>query len=89
MARSTDTLSLLKDISTGVFDPTNRRVGSHNLIPVAVGRDIHHIVPVSGSFSGGRGALSELAVGVAVRLAAQDNAAAMEDRTNLTAQPGR
>ncbi|RYG89422.1 transglutaminase family protein [Loktanella sp. IMCC34160] len=59
------------------FDPTNRSVGSQNLIPVAVGRDIHHIVPVSGSFSGGPGALSDLAVGVTLRLATRDQAAAM------------
>ncbi|WP_328701224.1 transglutaminase family protein [Sedimentitalea arenosa] len=71
------------------FDPTNRSVGSQNLIPVAVGRDIHHIVPVSGSFSGGRSALSDLAVSVAVRLSAHDHAAAMEDKTNSKAQPSR
>ncbi|MXQ08993.1 transglutaminase family protein [Alphaproteobacteria bacterium GH1-50] len=65
------------------FDPTNRSVGSQNLIPVAVGRGIHQIVPVSGSFSGGRGALSDLAVGVEVRLAAHDDAAAMMDSTVL------
>ena len=34
------------------FDPTNRSVGSANLIPVAVARNIHQISPVSGSFSG-------------------------------------
>lgn len=49
------------------FDPTNRSVGSHNLIPVAVGRDIHQVVPVSGSFSGERHALSYLGVEVSVR----------------------
>ncbi|MGX9353442.1 transglutaminase family protein (plasmid) [Shimia sp. W99] len=65
------------------FDPTNRSVGSQNLIPVAVGRGIHQIVPVSGSFSGGRGALSDLAVGVEVRLAAHDDAAAIMDSTLL------
>ncbi|MDO6588382.1 transglutaminase-like domain-containing protein [Salipiger sp. 1_MG-2023] len=64
------------------FDPTNRSVGSQNLIPVAVGRDIHHIAPVSGSYSGGRGAHSDLAVGVAVQLAKNDHAAAMEEWTD-------
>jgi transglutaminase-like putative cysteine protease len=49
------------------FDPTNRSVGSQNLIPVAVGRDIHQIVPVSGSFSGGSDALVDLSVQVSVR----------------------
>jgi len=65
------------------FDPTNRSVGSQNLIPVAVGRGIHQIVPVSGCFSGGLGALSDLAVGVEVRLAAHDDAATMMDSTVL------
>ena len=34
------------------FDPTNRSVGSTNLIPVAVARRIHQVAPVSGSFHG-------------------------------------
>lgn len=34
------------------FDPTNRSVGSANLIAVAVARNIHQISPVSGSFHG-------------------------------------
>ncbi|MEM9843438.1 MAG: transglutaminase family protein [Pseudomonadota bacterium] len=34
------------------FDPTNRSVGSSNLIPVAVARMIQQIAPVSGSFHG-------------------------------------
>lgn len=34
------------------FDPTNRSVGSANLIPVAVARKIQQIAPVSGSFRG-------------------------------------
>lgn len=34
------------------FDPTNRSVGSANLIPVAVARNIHQISPVSGTFNG-------------------------------------
>jgi transglutaminase-like putative cysteine protease len=34
------------------FDPTNRSVGGVNLIPVAVGRNIQQISPVSGSFDG-------------------------------------
>ena len=48
------------------FDPTNRSVGSQNLIAVAVGRDIHQVVPVSGSFSGGLDALSDLSVEVSI-----------------------
>ena len=34
------------------FDPTNRSVGSFNLIPVAVARDIQQAMPVAGSFVG-------------------------------------
>ena len=34
------------------FDPTNRSVGGHNLIPVAVARDIGQATPVTGSFVG-------------------------------------
>jgi transglutaminase-like putative cysteine protease len=34
------------------FDPTNRSVGSLNLIPVAVARDIGQALPVAGSFVG-------------------------------------
>ncbi len=34
------------------FDPTNRSVGGHNLIPVAVVRDIAQAMPVAGSFVG-------------------------------------
>lgn len=34
------------------FDPTNRAVGSANLIPVAVARDIAQVAPVSGSYHG-------------------------------------
>lgn len=34
------------------FDPTNRSVGSTNLIPIAVARRIEQVAPVSGSFHG-------------------------------------
>ena len=34
------------------FDPTNRSVGSANLIPVAVARRIEQVAPVTGSFHG-------------------------------------
>lgn len=34
------------------FDPTNRGVGSFNLVPVAVARDIWQAMPVTGSFVG-------------------------------------
>lgn len=70
------------------FDPTNRSVGSQNLVPVAVGRDIHQVVPVSGSFSGGRGALSDLSVEVSVRTRNHEIAKLSEDWTNPLARPG-
>ena len=50
------------------FDPTNRSVGSSNLIPVAVARDIRQIMPVSGSFVGPADAV--LAMEVEVRVTA-------------------
>jgi transglutaminase-like putative cysteine protease len=67
------------------FDPTNRSVGSQNLIPVAVGRDIHQVVPVSGSFSGGGDALSDLAVDVSVCIPVPDRKRPMEDRSKAPA----
>jgi transglutaminase-like putative cysteine protease len=48
------------------FDPTNRGVGGYNLIPVAVARDIHQAMPVSGSFTGATGAFRGLSVEVVV-----------------------
>ena len=46
------------------FDPTNRSVGSFNLIPVAVARDIRQAVPVSGSFVGPTDAFQGMSVEV-------------------------
>jgi transglutaminase-like putative cysteine protease len=48
------------------FDPTNRSVGGANLIPVAVGRDIRHVMPVSGSFVGMTNAFLGMSVAVTV-----------------------
>jgi transglutaminase-like putative cysteine protease len=48
------------------FDPTNRSLGSKNLIPVAVARDIRQTVPVSGSFVGMSDALVGMSVEVSV-----------------------
>jgi transglutaminase-like putative cysteine protease len=48
------------------FDPTNRGVGGFNLIPVAVGRGIHQVTPVAGSFTGTTDAFQELRVDVSV-----------------------
>lgn len=48
------------------FDPTNRRVGSANLIPVAVGRDIRLVMPVAGSYGGPSDAFEGMSVEVNV-----------------------
>ena len=48
------------------FDPTNQAVGSGNLIPVAVGRHIGQVAPVSGSFRGTDTDLIEMVVLIAV-----------------------
>ncbi|PTE16141.1 transglutaminase family protein [Pseudogemmobacter blasticus] len=48
------------------IDPTNRAVGSANLIPVAVARNIQQVTPVSGSFQGFSADLVELSVKVTV-----------------------
>lgn len=49
------------------FDPTNRRVGGGNLIPVAVGRNIRQVMPVAGSFVGSSVAFDGMTVEVSVR----------------------
>lgn len=51
------------------FDPTNRSVGGLNLIPVAVARDIHQVVPVAGSFAGSSDAFLTMSVEVQVNSA--------------------
>lgn len=48
------------------FDPTNRSIGSANLIPVAAARHITQVAPVSGSFHGRPGDLLGMSVEVAV-----------------------
>ncbi|SHI44090.1 transglutaminase family protein [Wenxinia saemankumensis] len=48
------------------FDPTNRAVGSANLIPVAVARRIEQVSPISGSHGGGPKDLVGLSVEVTV-----------------------
>jgi transglutaminase-like putative cysteine protease len=49
------------------FDPTNRSMGSANLIPVAAARHITQVAPVMGSFGGRPGDLLEMIVQVTVR----------------------
>ena len=49
------------------FDPTNRTMGAFGLIPVAVGRDVDQVVPVSGSFVGATDDFLGMTVELAVR----------------------
>jgi transglutaminase-like putative cysteine protease len=49
------------------FDPTNQKVGSGHLIPIAVGRKISQVMPVSGNFFGPRNAFLGMNVLVDVR----------------------
>jgi transglutaminase-like putative cysteine protease len=51
------------------FDPTNRSMGSANLIPVAAARHITQVAPVTGSFHGRTGDLLGMTVQVIVELA--------------------
>jgi len=48
------------------FDSTNRRVGGYDLIPVAVGRDILHLPPATGTFAAPPGAPPAMSVEVIV-----------------------
>jgi transglutaminase-like putative cysteine protease len=52
------------------FDPTHNRVGGGNLIPIAVGRAIDAIVPVTGRYGGDPGDFREMTVEVSVTPAA-------------------
>jgi transglutaminase-like putative cysteine protease len=54
------------------FDPTNRGVGGHNLIPVAVARDITQVAPVSGSYQGSPDAFAEMSVTVRIASGTDD-----------------
>ena len=49
------------------FDPTNGTVGGDDLIRVAVARDIHQIVPVSGSYHGTGGDYLGMEVAVTIQ----------------------
>jgi transglutaminase-like putative cysteine protease len=49
------------------FDPTHRRLGSANLIPVAVGRTNEQVMPVSGGYIGEPGDRAEMQVRVSVQ----------------------
>lgn len=49
------------------FDPTNCSVGGFNLVPVATGRGIHQIAPVTGSYAGPANMLDHMSVEVELR----------------------
>lgn len=48
------------------FDPTNRKVGGADLVPLAVGRDIRQVMPVTGSFVATSDAFERMSVQVLV-----------------------
>lgn len=52
------------------FDPTNARMGNANLIPVATGRSISQVMPITGSYAGAPEDLLEMRVDVNVAPAA-------------------
>ncbi|WP_058836156.1 transglutaminase family protein [Luteimonas abyssi] len=60
----------LPDAGWIAFDPTNRRMGGAHLVPVAVGRDIAQVMPVSGSYAGPADAFTTMEVVVDVRAVA-------------------
>lgn len=64
------------------FDPTNRSVGSRNLIPLAVARNIAGVTPVAGSFLGTNVDLRSMEVLVSVK-------EALAPRRSLTDPRGR
>jgi transglutaminase-like putative cysteine protease len=53
------------------FDPTNRKMGGFNLIPVAVARNLSQAMPVSGTFTGTSD--DQLTLTVTVRVTEQAN----------------
>ena len=48
------------------FDPTNRSVGGHNLVPVAVARHIRQTAPIAGSFVGEKENFDRMDVSVVI-----------------------
>lgn len=55
-------------------DPTHGRVGDAFLVPVAVAREIAHILPLTGSYAGPADALIDMSVNVVVTALAEDAA---------------
>jgi transglutaminase-like putative cysteine protease len=64
------------------FDPTNRSIGGFNLVPVAVGRRIENVMPISGSFVGMTDALLGMTVEVAVAVDGTGRGSATTTFTN-------
>lgn len=58
------------------FDPTNRAMGSANLIPVTVARDMRQMVPVAGTFSG----ITDVGMTMTVMVEVREQALAEVDR---------
>jgi transglutaminase-like putative cysteine protease len=63
------------------FDPTNRSVGSQNLIPVAVARNIAGAAPVSGNFLGTNVDLRSMDVLVSVKEASVQRCSSQIEQT--------
>lgn len=55
-------------------DPTHQRVGDAFLVPVAVAREIAHILPLTGSYAGSADALIEMSVDVLVTALPEERA---------------
>jgi transglutaminase-like putative cysteine protease len=59
------------------FDPTNAIIGNRGLVRVAVARDPHHVVPLSGTWTGFPGSFEGMDVSVDIAMDAQTPAAAV------------
>lgn len=55
------------------FDPTNGGVGGYNLVPVAVARSIHQVMPVTGSLTSVSSGPAEMRVEVSIRESVIEN----------------
>ena len=71
------------------FDPTNGTMGGDDLIRVAVARDIHQIVPISGSFHGTGGDYLGMEVAVTVQSVASPSLDESASRRPIPLDRGR
>lgn len=69
------------------FDPTNRSVGSRNLIPLAVARNIAQVTPVAGTYLGTNVDLLSMEVQVRVEIASAKNSSLMAQRGGADITP--